>query len=128
MVSVTVTDAKGATATASVQVEVGRTPIMMARKPNAVDDILAPAAGLTAYPNPATDRATVNFSLAAAGKYTLEMYDIRGAKVKTLAAGQAQANKAVTVEVNVADYAKGIYLLKLVTDKGVSSQRLMIQR
>ncbi|GEO07109.1 hypothetical protein AAE02nite_47730 [Adhaeribacter aerolatus] len=124
---VRVTDANGIMSAAMVLIGVGRSPGIMARQPNAAD-ILAPPVGLTAYPNPASEKATVNFSLAAATQYTLEIYDIRGAKLKTLAAGQAQANKAVILEVNVADYAKGIYLLKLQTDHEVISQRLLIGR
>jgi hypothetical protein len=127
--TVTVTDALGATATASVRVGVGRAPVMMARRPATNDDLFAPAtAGLTAYPNPVHDRATVNFSLAEAGKYSLDLYDIRGAKVKTIYSGKAEANRVMHIEVNVTDYAKGVYLLKLITDKGVFSERLMIER
>jgi len=124
---VKVTDANGVTSAAMVLIGVGRSPIIMARQPEAAD-ILAPSTGLTIYPNPAADRATLNFSLAAAGQYSLEMYDIRGAKVKTLTSGQAQANKALMVEMNLADYAKGVYLLKLQTEHEVRSQRLLIER
>ncbi|KAA5539958.1 T9SS type A sorting domain-containing protein [Adhaeribacter rhizoryzae] len=124
---VRVTDANGVMSAAMVLIGVGRYPTTMARQPNATD-ILTPPAGFMVYPNPAADRAIVNFSLAAATKYTLEMYDIRGAKVKTLATGQAQANKALTVKVNLADYGKGVYLLKLQTDHEVSSRRLLIGR
>jgi hypothetical protein len=56
------------------------------------------------------------------------MYDIRGAKLKTWATGKAEANKLLEVKLNVADYAKGVYLLKLQTDHGVMSQRLLIGR
>ncbi|GEO07110.1 hypothetical protein AAE02nite_47740 [Adhaeribacter aerolatus] len=126
--SVIVTDATGATATSSVRVEVGRTPTLLTHQPAAGEDLLALPATLTVYPNPATDKATVNFSLTTAGKYTLDLYDIRGAKVKTLASGKTPANKALEVKVNVGEFAKGIYLLKLQTDQGVSSQRLLIQR
>jgi hypothetical protein len=127
--TVTVTDAMGVTATASVRVEVGRMPLIMVRKSVIGDDLLiSSAVDLTTYPNPAKDRATVKFSLAEAGKYSLELYDIRGAKVKTISSGKAEANQALEWEVNVAKYAKGVYLLKLVTDKSVSSKRLLIER
>lgn len=125
---VRVTDANGVMSAAMVLIGVGRSPGIMARQTNAAQDILTPTPGLTAYPNPATEKATVNFSLATATKYILEMYDIRGAKLKTLATGQAQAHKVVEVEVNVANYAKGVYLLKLQTDHEVISRRLLIGR
>ena len=116
------------TTQALVRIEVGRSPVLSAQKPTSADDLLAPATGLIAYPNPATEHTTVNFSLSTPGKYSLDLYDIRGAKIMTLAAGLAAANKAIALEVNVAGYAKGVYLLKLLTVKGVSTQRLLIQR
>ncbi|KAA5539547.1 T9SS type A sorting domain-containing protein [Adhaeribacter rhizoryzae] len=124
---VTVTDAMGATATTMVQVGVGRAPIMLARKAGS-DDLFSSTAGLTAYPNPAIEQATINFSLPQAGKYSLELYDLRGAKVKTLASGTAKANQNLEIAVNVASYAKGVYLLKLVTDKQVAAKRLLVGR
>ncbi|WP_146905887.1 T9SS type A sorting domain-containing protein, partial [Adhaeribacter aerolatus] len=126
--TVTVTDAMGATATTMVRVEVGRTPITMARRPATGDDLFSATTGLTAYPNPVVERATVNFSLATPGPYTLDLYDLRGSKVKTLASGTAKANQNLTVDVNVAGYAQGVYLLKLVTDQGSSSKRLLVGR
>ncbi|KAA5541721.1 T9SS type A sorting domain-containing protein, partial [Adhaeribacter rhizoryzae] len=81
-----------------------------------------------AYPNPAVEQATINFSLPQAGKYSLELYDLRGAKVKTLASGTGKANQNLEVAVNVASYAKGVYLLKLVTDKQVAAKRLLVGR
>ncbi|GEO07111.1 hypothetical protein AAE02nite_47750 [Adhaeribacter aerolatus] len=126
--TVLVTDATGATATASIRIEVGHSLIMMARQPNGANDILALPAALTVYPNPATEKAIVNFSLTTAGKYTLDLYDIHGAKVKTLASGKTPANKALEVKVNVGEFTKGVYLLKLQTEQGIYSQRLLIQR
>jgi alpha-tubulin suppressor-like RCC1 family protein len=127
--TVFVADALHQTAMATVKVEVGRTPALLNQRPNTYADILSPnSKSLTAYPNPALDKVAVNFNLSTAGKYTLDLYDIRGAKIKTLATGQAQVNKATTVELNVSAFAKGIYLLKLQNNQGVTSQRIMIHR
>jgi hypothetical protein len=83
--------------------------------------------GLAVYPNPVRDRAIIGINLKAAGSYSLDLYDIRGAKVRTIARGSAQNDGSLSVELNVAEYAKGIYLLRLVSDQGIFSKRLVIE-
>jgi hypothetical protein len=83
--------------------------------------------GLAVYPNPVRDRAVIGINLKAAGSYSLDLYDIRGAKVRTIARGSAQNDGSLSVELNVAEYAKGIYLLRLVSDQGIFSKRLVIE-
>jgi hypothetical protein len=127
--TVVVTDATGATATLSVEIWQPGLPILdYAKNPGTTEAYVAKETGLTIYPNPVNDRATVNFTLATAGKYTLDLYDIRGAKVRTLAAGQTAADNALELKLNMADYANGVYLLKLVTDKGVETKRIAVRR
>ena len=48
--------------------------------------------------------------------------------MKTLASGTGKANQNLAVAVDVASYAKGVYLLKLVTDKQVAAKRLLVGR
>jgi len=127
--TVFVEDALHLTAMATVKVEVGRTPTLLNRRPNINADLLTPNFNrLIASPNPAIDKATVNLSLNTPGQFTLDLYDIRGAKVKTLAAGHAGDNKPLELQVNVAGFTNGVYLLRLQTDHDVSSARLLIQR
>ncbi|KAA5542946.1 T9SS type A sorting domain-containing protein [Adhaeribacter rhizoryzae] len=127
--SVTVIDAFNRTATISVQVlGAGTTALASAKKPTETETFLINESGLTVYPNPAKAQTTVAFTLATAGRYTLDLYDIRGAKVRTITAGQAQANKALTVEVPLGNIAEGIYLLKLQTDKGIATKRISVIR
>ena len=84
--------------------------------------------GFTVYPNPAKDQLSVNFRLSATGRYTLEIHDLRGAKTKTITAGQAKANKLQTLKMNLTGFAEGIYLLKLKTDSEMTTRRISILR
>jgi hypothetical protein len=131
MYMVTVTDALGATATASVNVSGFGMPAMAGARVGSIREInLNPVkeAGLVSYPNPATDRATISFNLAETGNYRLDLFDIRGAKVKTIASGKGQSDEQLSVELNAADQAKGVYLLRLVTDKQVLSKRIVFKQ
>ncbi|MGV3588844.1 MAG: T9SS type A sorting domain-containing protein [Adhaeribacter sp.] len=126
--TVVVTDAFGRTATLTVQVlEPGTPRITTTKKPTLTEIFAEEASGLAVYPNPTKNNTTIALHLPV-GAYSLELYDIRGAKVKTLATGKATADKTVELKINVDSYSKGIYLLRLITDKGISSKRLIIER
>ncbi|MGV3589343.1 MAG: T9SS type A sorting domain-containing protein [Adhaeribacter sp.] len=131
MYTVTVTDAVGASATASVNVVGFGMPAIASRKGESGREVsLNPVkeAGLVAYPNPATDRATISFNLAETGNYTLDLFDIRGAKVKTIASGKGQSDQQLSVELNAPAQAKGVYLIRLVSDKQVITKRIMFKQ
>lgn len=132
MYMVTVTDATGATATASVNVAGFGMPAIAGRKGGEPgrEISLNPVkeAGLVAYPNPVVDRATVSFNLTEAGQYTLDLFDIRGAKVKTIASGKGRQDEQLSVEMAAPNQAKGVYLLRLVTDKQVLTKRILFKQ
>ncbi|KAA5542945.1 Ig-like domain-containing protein [Adhaeribacter rhizoryzae] len=127
--TVTVTDAFGQKVSISVQIlSPGQGILAAVKNPDVSEEILVNENILLVYPNPAKDQTTVNFTLATTGYYTLDLFDIRGAKIKTIVAGQALANKSFDVKLKVNDLAEGVYLLKLVTDKGVGIQRISVKR
>ncbi|MGV3587660.1 MAG: T9SS type A sorting domain-containing protein [Adhaeribacter sp.] len=127
--TVTVTDAFGQRVSISVQILApGQGVLATVRNPDVSEEILVNENSLLVYPNPATDQTKVNLRLAGAGSYTLELFDVRGAKVKTIAVGKAEKGQVLELELSVNEYAEGVYLLKLITDKGVKSKRLMIER
>ncbi|MDB5261317.1 MAG: hypothetical protein JWQ14_598 [Adhaeribacter sp.] len=127
--TVVVTDAFGTAATVSVQIQAaGIKAQANTRSINNSEVFSFKETGLIVYPNPATGKTNLAISLAMPGKYTLELYDIRGAKVKTLATGQAGDNEYFTLQVDVASYAEGVYLLKLITGEEVLTKRISIKR
>ncbi|WP_114782863.1 LamG-like jellyroll fold domain-containing protein [Botryobacter ruber] len=95
---------------------------------SASSDVLAPETGLTAYPNPVSDKATVAFTLNRTGNYTLEVYDLKGALVKVVATGKAEANKPFRHQLHASNYTSGVYLIKLLTEGEVITNRIIIQR
>ncbi|GEO02686.1 hypothetical protein AAE02nite_03500 [Adhaeribacter aerolatus] len=127
---VTVTDAKGATATLTVEVGVrGTKSLLAARKPDtalALNTNPDKKTSLTAYPNPVNNKATIAVTLSQSGDYALEVYDLKGSLIKTLKQGKAQAGKTVEAEWEPQTTAKGIYLLRLKTQHEVQNLRLMV--
>ncbi len=83
---------------------------------------------LTAYPNPVSETVTIAFTLVQDGSYTLEIYDLKGALVKVVATGKAEANKPFQHQLDASNYTSGVYLIKLLTEGEVITNRIIIQR
>ena len=85
------------------------------------------AAAPSVYPNPASGAATVAFDLAAPAEVTVDVVDVLGRRVATLASGP-QAAGAVRLAVPTASLAPGLYLVRVQTEAGVASTRLTVTR
>jgi hypothetical protein len=84
--------------------------------------------GLTIYPNPAAGKTNVEFTMLQAGSYRLAIYDLKGAWVKDIAAGQAESNQFLSFQLDAKAYPVGVYLVRLTTDQEVVTKRLIIER
>jgi Secretion system C-terminal sorting domain len=70
------------------------------------------------YPNPAKNKVTI--SNANASISSIEMTDINGRVVKT--ENFTNLNNAI---VNVSDLAQGVYMMKIVSDKGIDTKKII---
>ncbi len=100
--------------------------------PTAVTTAIQPvpqsfASAPTAYPNPASGAATVAFELAGASDVTVDVVDILGRRVATLANGP-QAAGNVRLDVQTGAFAPGLYIVRVQTESGVASTRLTVTR
>lgn len=78
------------------------------------EDQLVPVSSLRliSYPNPFNPSATISFSLPAPSEISLELYNLKGQKVKELCAGQYKAGKH-QFSFTAADLPSGVYILSL---------------
>jgi hypothetical protein len=71
------------------------------------------------YPNPFNPETTISFNLPESGQITLEIYNIKGQKVKTLADGYFRKNTHSIIWQGIDDnnksVASGVYFYKLTT-------------
>ncbi|WP_162055714.1 SBBP repeat-containing protein [Pontibacter pamirensis] len=86
------------------------------------------APGLEVYPTAVSDRATLRFSLASSDDYTLELYDMKGALVKRIAAGAAEAGRNYEQEFSVEGVGNGLYIARLSTGTEVQTVKLVVER
>jgi hypothetical protein len=94
-------------------------------------NVASAAPGLaTAFPNPIRERATIRFALQRAGRVTLTVHDALGRRVAVLADGPAGAGghsiawQRETPEGHRA--ASGIYFLRLVTEEGSTTRKVVL--
>ncbi|MFC7669604.1 T9SS type A sorting domain-containing protein [Hymenobacter humi] len=81
---------------------------------------------LLAFPNPFTQRATIQFNLAATGKVSLAVYDLQGKLVRQLYTGQGVAGTPQRITLEANGLSQGLYVLRLVTDHNVLTQKLVL--
>ncbi len=99
-----------------------RTPTATATQPAAL------AMALSIAPNPALGRAVVSFTAVQTSAFVAAIYDLKGAQVKTIGAGTAEAGKLLALPLSTEELANGMYLVKLQTDTGVATARLVVSR
>ncbi|MFN5223826.1 MAG: HYR domain-containing protein, partial [Bacteroidota bacterium] len=95
------------------------------------DGELEPAYDLSvrAYPNPFTQKASIEFSLTnAVENAVVEVYTLNGTKVATLFNGSVEAEKSYIVELDGANLAPGIYVYQVNTGNNVYTNKLILTR
>ncbi|WP_375417860.1 right-handed parallel beta-helix repeat-containing protein [uncultured Hymenobacter sp.] len=84
------------------------------------------ATSLSAYPNPFSRQASVQFHLGATGPATLSLYDVRGQLVRQLFSGHSAAGTVQRLTLQGQGLRQGLYVLRLVTDQQVLIQRVAV--
>ncbi|WP_291130916.1 T9SS-dependent choice-of-anchor J family protein [Flavobacterium sp. UBA7682] len=77
------------------------------------------------YPNPAKEMATTKFSLIEKSNVSIEIIDMSGKVIKTI---ENKSFNAGTYEIptSVSELASGLYMIKIATDFGTTTERLSV--
>ena len=91
------------------------------------DDALPSIASqsLSAYPNPFNPETTISFSLSQPSQVRLQIFNIKGQLVATLA-GDHYATGKHEIAWDAADSASGVYLIYLATEADKTSRKLIL--
>ncbi|MGZ5244188.1 MAG: T9SS type A sorting domain-containing protein [Bacteroidia bacterium] len=77
------------------------------------------------YPNPASDKLLVNYSLSSASEVNYEVYNTLGERILTTGSGHKPAgNNQLAIDVN--GFGDGIYILKISTGKETFLTRFLV--
>ncbi|NEU09389.1 T9SS type A sorting domain-containing protein, partial [Flavihumibacter sp. R14] len=92
-----------------------------------VEPVLEQKIKLGAYPNPFGKLATIAFTLPTDEQLvTLDVYDLKGSRVKRMYEGKAAAQQTLEFEFNGSNLSPGMYLLRLTTPKKVENFKMIM--
>jgi hypothetical protein len=84
------------------------------------------------YPNPFNPETTINFSMSEAGMVNIEIYNIKGQRVKTLVSEDMDAGNHSLVwngrDNNNNPVSSGVYFYKMVTGKYTSTKKMILMK
>lgn len=81
---------------------------------------------LRVFPNPATDYCNVSYSKTSTDPLSIEIYDIRGRKLKAIS-GIGGGTGDFNHRIDVQDMPAGYYLLKLKSEKGEQGLKITVR-
>jgi hypothetical protein len=86
------------------------------------------AAGLTIYPNPASDQLTLSIVPSESGISRIELFSINGTKVIEISNGQFEKGKSYIRQINISKLLNGIYLVRVWNGNTVTNKKIIINR
>ena len=89
---------------------------------------IAVASSLNAYPNPATDNATISYSLNKSGNVSIVITDLMGRVVMNMEEGNQNAGVNYTVNVNTANLANGTYFYTLNVNGEKQTKKFVVSK
>ncbi|NGY38412.1 hypothetical protein FQU23_012930 [Flavobacterium sp. XN-5] len=82
-------------------------------------------AGFTANPVPFQDKLTITYDFDYVSKVKIEVFDARGGKVHSQLDNNSYLGKEVVLNLNVKRGQEQVYIVKLATDRGSSTKKVM---
>ena len=93
------------------------------------DDLVqeVPGLSLSVYPNPFSATSKICYSLKDSGTIKLELYNLRGQKVKTLISeGKAAGEHELDMDLTDLNLASGVYVLRASSNGARAGRKLML--
>lgn len=78
------------------------------------------------FPNPFNPSTTIRFSVAAAGRTTLEIYDVLGQHVVTLFDNPAEPGRYYDITLNGSELSSGVYFCRLKNNSETSLRKMVL--
>ena len=76
------------------------------------------------YPNPSQGKFQVQLKKFGAARVQVQILDSKGSVLQTKTVNAVETN---TVDIDLSGKAKGLYLIRIVSDKGTQQTKVLIQ-
>jgi FAD synthase len=94
--------------------------------PSASVETIENEIGMSIYPNPTSNNATVTFNLANASDVLVNVTDLSGKVAQSIDLGSV--NGAQNVNINVDTLSNGVYMVNVNVNGVVSTQKLVVRK
>ena len=84
--------------------------------------------GLSVYPNPVVNSATISFMPVSDGNATIDLYNSAGQRVSRLFEQNVSQDVPVNIQFNSSEYKEGLYILRVQNESGLAATRVQIAR
>jgi hypothetical protein len=101
--------------------------INLALAPLSVHDMAEDVNSITLYPNPSSTESHLDYNLKQNSKVVIELFDINGKLITELFNGNAKQGENMLV-VNTEMYSAGTYSVKLHTNEGTTTVRMLVTK
>jgi hypothetical protein len=95
-------------------------------KVSSVNPTLADDINLSLYPNPASDLATLNFTVDAGKSVSVNLYNVTGSMIGSIYEGISIAGLN-NINLNTTNYSSGVYFVEVQIDNQITYSKLVIQ-
>jgi hypothetical protein len=86
-------------------------------KPNSVSNVIDLSNEIVIYPNPTTGFVRIKNVYAFGNNFTVNIYDNYGKQI---------LNKKNASSVDLSSFANGIYSIQIISEKGIATQKLIL--
>ncbi|MES2760554.1 MAG: T9SS type A sorting domain-containing protein [Bacteroidota bacterium] len=83
---------------------------------------------ITLFPNPANEKFTLEYELIQSANVQIDLYNILGSKVKTIAQNSFEEKNRYTHSVKLEDLSKGVYFVRLKINNSVTTVKLIVSQ
>ncbi|MGB1248332.1 MAG: T9SS type A sorting domain-containing protein [Chitinophagales bacterium] len=101
-----------------------QSPCVTTPPPTSIDEV-AFAQAMNLYPNPATTALTVSFELKNTADVEVSIFTLTG---QTIEARTLENTTNVVESFNVANLNSGVYIIRVKTEEGISTQRFVVSK
>lgn len=97
--------------------------------PSSIEDVKAEATSdMQVYPNPATDKVTLSYTLTQSGNVNITIMDVMGRVVMSENQGKKEAGFAYKTNINTSNMNNGTYFYTVEVNGAKSTNKLVINR
>ena len=91
---------------------------------NSINEITAPLS-ISVFPNPASGKSFINYTLAIPARVSIDVYDVLGNKLKQLINADEDAGEHIA-SFDASKLANGVYLLQIHAGNQMQSQKIVV--